>query len=553
MGRVSKSLSNATNKNLIPQTAPLDDRQVKNDAGGYVYQVSDFDMFKRFLILGTEGGGYYANEKKTIDRNIACIEKCLQQDGKKFVETIVEISDAGRAPKNDYAIFALAKASVSKDLLTRRRAFEALPKVCRIGTHLYMFNQFRSDLEGGWGRLMKTSIGNWFNEKEAGQVAYQVAKYAQRDGWAARDLLRLSHPVPPTAQHEAVYNWIAGEAKENKDGQRVRHLRKFGAEATLPTFLTAVDAIKNIRTTDKANIAQAVNLITEYNLPREVIPTELLNSKDIWNALLQKMPMTATIRNLGKMTSIGLLTPMSEASKIVYNRLNNEEQLQKARIHPINVLIALRTYQQGHGDKGSLTWSADQAILVGLEEAFYKSFKFVEPSGKNTLLGLDVSGSMGSNVLNQPIRSCEVTAVMAMVSLRTEQPTNVHVMGFANTFKDLGLTAKMSLAEAYQKVVMSNFGSTDCSLAFQYAEQNKLPVEVFAVYTDNETFAGRIHPMQALKNYRKSSGIQARLVTVSTYASRSTIADPTDPLCLDVSGFDSAVPQLIADFSAGRI
>jgi len=32
-----------------------------------------------------------------------------------------------------------------------------------------------------------------------------------------------------------------------------------------------------------------------------------------------------------------------------------------------------------------------------------------------------------------------------------------------------------------------------------------------------------------------------------------TIADPNDPGMLDVVGFDTAAPQLIADFAAGRL
>lgn len=550
MGRISKSLSKAVNKNLIPQTEPLNDRQVKNDAGGYVYEVGIWDQLKRFLILGTEGSGYYVSEQKKINRSVTCIDKCLTTDGRKTVDIIVEISDAGRAPKNDYAIFALAKASVSENLETRRAAFAALSKVCRIGTHIFMFCQFRKDLEGGWGRLMKESIGSWFSEKEASNLALQVAKYAQREGWSARDLLRLSHPKPTTPEHEAIFHWVTGEPKTNKDGKKANHLKKFGSEAKLPSFLAAVDELKSLSVND---VSKAVSLIEKHNLPREVVPTELLNSKDVWMALLQKMPVTATIRNLGKMSSMGLFEPMSEGSKIVYGRLTDEHQLQKARIHPINVLIAQRIYGQGHGDKGSLTWNPNQAILSCLEDTFYKSFKFVEPSGKNTMLCLDVSGSMSSQILGQQISSCEVTAVMAMVSLRTENPTNVHVMGFSHNFVELGLTSKMSLEEATKKVIMRNFGSTDCSVPFQYALNNKIPVETFAVYTDNDTYAGPRHVDQVLKEYRKRMGIPARLVVVATEPSPFTIGDPNDPLVLNVAGFDSAVPQLIADFSAGRI
>jgi hypothetical protein len=46
-----------------------------------------------------------------------------------------------------------------------------------------------------------------------------------------------------------------------------------------------------------------VKLITDFDLPREAIPTQWLNEVAVWDALLQRMPMTAMVRNLGKMTS----------------------------------------------------------------------------------------------------------------------------------------------------------------------------------------------------------------------------------------------------------
>jgi 60 kDa SS-A/Ro ribonucleoprotein len=58
-----------------------------------------------------------------------------------------------------------------------------------------------------------------------------------------------------------------------------------------------------------------VKLINAFDLPREAIPTQWLNEVVVWEALLERMPMTAMIRNLGKMTSLGLLAPFSDAKR----------------------------------------------------------------------------------------------------------------------------------------------------------------------------------------------------------------------------------------------
>src|SRR6187549_3965573 len=106
------------------------------------------------------------------------------------------------------------------------------------------------------------------------------------------------------------------------------------------------------------------------------------------------MPMTAMIRNLGKMTCLGLLAPFSDAKRLIVQKLRDETALKRARVHPLAVLIAQKIYAQGKGDKGSLKWEPVSAIVDALDGAFYATFQNVEPCNKPMLLALDVSGSM---------------------------------------------------------------------------------------------------------------------------------------------------------------
>ena len=84
-----------------------------------------------------------------------------------------------------------------------------------------------------------------------------------------------------------------------------------------------------------------------------------------------------------------------------------------------------------------------------------------------------------------------------------------------------------------------------------YATEAGKQYDTFIIYTDNETYAGRMHPHQALEQYRERTGINAKLIVVGMTATNFTIADPNDAGMLDVAGFDSAVPNLISDFSRG--
>jgi 60 kDa SS-A/Ro ribonucleoprotein len=72
---------------------------------------------------------------------------------------------------------------------------------------------------------------------------------------------------------------------------------------------------------------------------------------------------------------------------------------------------------------------------------------------------------------------------------------------------------------------------------------------VFVVYTDSETWFGTIHPVQALRQYREKMGVRAKLIVVGMTSNGFTIADPDDAGSLDVVGFDSAVPSVMADFA----
>ena len=523
---------NSVSTRRTSQRNPIPGREsemVKNNAGGYTFQLSPLGALQRFLVLGTEGGTYYASERKHTMQATGNVRKVIQENGIEAVNLIVEVSQSGRAPKNDPALYALAMAAGIGDDETRSLALANLPLVARTGTHLFQFVNFVEDFRG-WGRGLRNGIARWY-EQDANRVALQAVKYRNREGYTHRDLLRLAHPKAITPDHQALFAWIT---QGNTDG--------------LPSIVEGYLKAQNVT---KAN--EAVALINEYGLPREALPTEVLTEASVWEALLENMPMTAMIRNLGNMSKVGLLKPGSNAGKIIRERLRDENRIVKARIHPIGVLSALMTYKQGHGYRGSGSWTAVSSVVDALEDAFYLSFGSVTPADKRTLLALDVSGSMSwGEIAGVPGLTPAVgAAVMAMVTARTEP--DYQIMGFSTSFRDLKLSAKDSLDDAVRKTTHMAFGGTDCSVPMTWAASHVIDVDTFVVYTDNETWAGRSHPAQALQNYRRQTGIPAKLIVVGMTATNFTIADPKDGGMLDVVGFDTAAPNIINDFSAGRV
>src|SRR4051812_24876962 len=91
-----------------PQHAPIPGAgQVANSAGGFAWAVDDWTRLRRFLILGSEGGSFYAGEWQLTRENALTVWTCIERDGARAVKEIVTISREGRGAKNDGAIFAL--------------------------------------------------------------------------------------------------------------------------------------------------------------------------------------------------------------------------------------------------------------------------------------------------------------------------------------------------------------------------------------------------------------------------------------------------------------
>jgi 60 kDa SS-A/Ro ribonucleoprotein len=139
------------------------------------------------------------------------------------------------------------------------------------------------------------------------------------------------------------------------------------------------------------------------------------------------------------------------------------------------------------------------------------------------------------------------SGAMALVTAATEQQYSV--FGFSTTFMPLTISPRQRLDDVLKTISDLPFAGTDCALPMVHALEHKLPVDVFVVYTDSETWFGKIHPAQALRRYRERMGIPAKLIVVGMVANQFSIADPEDAGMLDVVGFDSASPAVMADFA----
>lgn len=509
-----------------PQTSKMPGKnQVKNNAGGYVFKTDDMTVLKRFLCLGTTGGTYYVGERDLTIKNMDIIVNLLNFDYKAILDTAAEYSKYGRIVKNETAILVLALGMSNDKEEVREYAASKFNEIIRIPTHLFTFMNYIKQLRGT-GRLVRNTISKWYLDKPEDKLVYHILKYQNRAGWSHLDVLRLAHAKPKTEFQNSLFGWLAGKR--------------------VPPKHELIEAFMALRE-EKLSPNKVVKIIKKYGVTWEFVPTLFLGFPEVWKALLPNLPMTALVRNLGRMSSSGALRPLTEETNMVVSKLTDPNIVKRSMIHPIQAAIAAKTYSKGAGVRGHLTWTVNTAIKDALNELTMLSFDNVKPTGKRYLLGLDVSNSMSSYTCADVLTAAEASAVMALATVKAEK--NVHAVAFSHELVNFPLSKTDSISNVLRHMRDIPYGRTDCALPMIYATENKIPVDVFVIYTDNETYYGKIHPAEALKVYRRKMGINAKLVVVGMVATNFSIADPADPYQLDIAGFDSSTPKAISEFS----
>jgi 60 kDa SS-A/Ro ribonucleoprotein len=534
-----------------PQSQPIPGREaemVKMRSGGYGFSVDEQTMLERFLILGTENGTYYAGEKEMTKVNTDNIRKLVQKDGLAVLRMVRAISLSGRAYKNDPALWVLAMASKIGSPAVRAEAYRLLPEIARIGTHLFHWMEYRKAFPGKGGNGFKRAIHRWYLGRKVSDLCLQIVKYRQRDGWSHTDVLRLGHLKGTPLQQSVLTYAVKGRQKELRD------VVCYPEETQL---IWAVERAKQVE-----DAGELVKLILDYRLPHECIDNQWKDQPGVWEALLQGMPPHAMLRNLAKMTSVGLLANGSNSTRKVQAMLANMELLKKSRVHPMAICLALHTYKAGHGLKGKLSWTPVTQIVDALDNGFYRSFGTVEPTGRRILLALDISGSMDGHILGTSISSRAAAAAMALVTLNVERDWEVvgfcsgsgHQTGWGmgTAIKTLTISPRQRLDDVIRYMESLPMGGTDCALPFLWATKQKRPFDAVVTYTDNESWAGEISVTQAIQQYRqKVAGPLVKGAFVAFAANEYSVADPKDPLQMNLVGLDANLPIVLSDFITG--
>ena len=497
----------------IPQWFRIDPDQVQGAAGGYVWQISNQEQVIRYLIIGSEGGNYYQTPQQVSSQCASCVLRMTRtpDDFKWLINTIRQVSMEGRAAKQESTLLALATAIVfAPTPSAKTEALNAVNDCVRILTHMYMLIGYIKifskaghptlaspatatatatapssvTVGSGLGRGIRRVFSNYFYSRTGIEITNLMTKYQNREGWTIKDVLTLIHIDPKKMKDDGGRLAIEHVFKTKEEFAEILAAAPPTSEPT-KTFLSAIKEIhtiaerplqpsvnnpsslagrpaSNYQYTEELN--RIVDLINTVGLCREQLPSQLFKQRKVWEALLTNkgangkgkgMPLTALIRNLGKLSTdeIKIIEPrtmrdQSPAGKqayafaaspsaaipvfplghtqhyteYIFRRITDAHDIRRSKIHPYNILVAMLTYKKGSGDKGGMTWTPNIHIVDALDRAFKLAFQNITPTGKRIKIALDVSGSMSSNFCTgSPIVNCATGSIaMMMMTLYVE-------------------------------------------------------------------------------------------------------------------------------------
>jgi 60 kDa SS-A/Ro ribonucleoprotein len=508
---------------------------VQSRSGGYTFQADLWQNVRRMLIMGSANGSFYADRQELTSEFFDILRQAVAADPHQTAAEILYASN-GRALNNSAPLFALVLLSAGETPEAKQAFLDLFPQVVRTGSHFYEWLGYSKGLRG-FGKTVREAGRAWLSRADAKGLAYQLLKYQQRQGFSHRDALRLFHVKPPTEDHNALFQWVTKGWTDLPASPPSAALSQIWWYEWL-----------------KRNPTQSHVAIAQGRLTHEMAAPVGQMDPQAWQLLFNDMPIGALLRNLASLTSLGLLRADAPANlDRVEAVLNNRDHLRRGRIHPIDVLKALKTYQSGGAiGKSSKTWTPVPRIVDILEKAVELSFDCLDPTGKVFLHAVDISGSMSYSTLpSVNLTCCEVATVMALATAKAER--NYAIRGFSTEFIDLGITAADSFRSAMQKTSNRNFGGTDASVAYDWAIAHRFKADVICFWTDCETWAGRRHPTQALADYRRKVNPQAKAVYVTLQTNQISLVDPQDSMSFDIAGFNPSAPRLIQMIATGDL
>lgn len=487
----------------------------------------------------------------------------LSGRGQFVINVVRDFAENSLLAKSDVLLSTLAFCTTFKDGNLRQSVYSLVLKICRIPSDLFKYLTleagFSENKKGSFGRCKRRLVAKWYNTevKSAKQLAVLMTKYRRRSGWSHVDVLRLAHVRPIDDVRGLLFKYALKGLAECRNSFNPDCMAE-GLRDEARLILEYLEAVETVRHShSEQDIAQ---LVSQHSLLQEHIPMWMKHSKLIWRALVEKMPLLATIKSLNNLTCVGLFdaNDPNNCVSLVKGRLENADHLREAKIHPFTLLIAWKTYEGGHGERGSLHWKPNPDIISALKAAFTLSFKDILPTGLRFLLAIDCCESMSiGGVMDCPSITPLLASAAMAVAFSSKEPMSQIVL-LSNKVQPVELPPELTLDALHSSLSKSCFGSmvADCSCPMTWAKDSlEDPVDVFVIYTCQTGQGKAKTPVEAIREYRDKMKHPAARLVVVTLTTAVRCLDPSnfDLGTMYLSGFDASVHERIRCFVTGQL
>lgn len=505
------------NKNLFQTVRGLFTPKANavNEAGGTAYQLSPKAALAQYAATGCFSHTFYADASEQLDKVLALT---AELDAEFIAQTAVYAREKGFM--KDMPALLIAVLS-TKDKVLFEKTF---PRVIDNGKMLRNFVQImRSGAVGrkSLGSLPKRLVREWFENRQAETVFKQ--SIGQSPSFA--DVLKMVHPKPKDAEHEAIYGYFIGrEIDADKLPEIVKNFERFKAGEQLEV----------------------------PQVPFQMLTALPISTKE-WTEIARNAQWQMTRMNLNTFARHGVFRD-SEMVELIANRLRDADAIRKARVFPYQLLSAYKA-TEGNGE-------IPRQIGEALQDAMEIATENVPAvSGKVYVLP-DVSGSMSSSVTGyrqgatSTVRCIDVAALVAASILR-KNPT-AEVIPFEEKIVQVALNPRDSVMTNAQKLAAVGGGGTNCSAPLYSLNAKRATGDLIIYISDNESWMdsnrswNRGTATMQQWNEFKSRNKDAKLVCIDIQPYGTTQAQER-PDILNVGGFSDQVFTLISEFAGGNL
>jgi len=508
----------------------------RNSEGAPAYRLSDKHALAQLATTGCFNGVFYA----TADEQLDTLRTLVDQVNDNMFLAKLAIYARERALMKDMPA-ALTVLLSKRDPALFRQVFDRVVDNGRV-----LRTVFQMVRSGQFGRkslshALQRAFQRWLN----GASVEKLLSASIGHDPSLRDILRLARPTPADNARRALFGWLTDKpvekwvpAKEADLPEQVRALSQFRAAATAEGQVRRLDGLH----------------------ARWDLLADAARGPEVWKAIARQMGPQALRMNLNTLVRQGVFAGDDRQAQIefVTGRLADADEIRRSRQFPYQFLAA---YLNASDD-------VPQAIKTALQRAAELACGNVPLLSGPVVIGLDVSGSMGSVVTGRrgrgatsKMRCVDVAALFAAAILRRNPDS--FVIPFDDRVHEARLDPGDTILSLAERLAKYGGGGTNCALPLAYANQ-QLRHRKFAgciLVSDNESWIGTgrhgatavmTQWQEFVKNQIRLQGGEfagPKLVCIDLQPNTTTQAAERSDI-LNIGGFSDAVFDVVSAFFA---